>query len=155
MNVNTTDATTGATALLLLTCEETYLSRQMRHPVLRHCHCPLRIMQLPFMSRVCVSRLLRCRGSRDTHTDARSPIFSLRGEIRIPVPPKSLTRLQQVAMKVIIICLGTRGDVEPLLALGKALLARGHAVTLCGPDNCEQWVRDEHGVAFAPMGLDF
>ena len=58
-------------------------------------------------------------------------------------------------MKIIIICLGTRGDVEPLLALGKALLARGHAVTLCGPDNCEQWVRDEHGVAFAPMGLDF
>ena len=58
-------------------------------------------------------------------------------------------------MKVIICCLGTRGDVEPLLALGKALQARGHAVTLCGPDNCASWVRDEHALGFVPLGIDF
>ena len=58
-------------------------------------------------------------------------------------------------MKVIICCLGTRGDVEPLLALGKALQARGHAVMLCGPDNCASWVREEHALGFTPLGLDF
>jgi len=58
-------------------------------------------------------------------------------------------------MKVIILCLGTRGDVEPMLALGKALRARGHAVTLCGPDNCARWVREEHAIEFAPLGLNF
>jgi hypothetical protein len=45
--------------------------------------------------------------------------------------------------------------VEPLLALGKALQARGHAVTLCGPDNCASWVRDEHALGFVPLGIDF
>ena len=58
-------------------------------------------------------------------------------------------------MKITILTLGTRGDVEPLLALGTALRARGHAVTLCGPDNCAAWVRDEHRLDFVPLGLDF
>jgi sterol 3beta-glucosyltransferase len=61
----------------------------------------------------------------------------------------------QPRMRVLVICLGTRGDVEPMLAAAKALQRRGHAVTLCGPDNCARWVRDEHGVAFAALGLDF
>ncbi len=59
------------------------------------------------------------------------------------------------AMRVLILCLGTRGDVEPMLSLAKALQARGHAVTLCGPDNCASWVHEEHGIPFAPLGLDF
>ena len=58
-------------------------------------------------------------------------------------------------MRILILCLGTRGDVEPLLALGKALQARGHEVTLCAPDNCARWVREEHGLAFSALGLDF
>lgn len=58
-------------------------------------------------------------------------------------------------MRVLILCLGTRGDVEPMLALGKALQARGHSVTLCGPDNCARWVREEHSLFFAPLGIDF
>ena len=58
-------------------------------------------------------------------------------------------------MKILVLCLGTRGDVEPMLALGKALQARGHDVTLCGPDNSETWVREEHGLPFCALGLDF
>ena len=58
-------------------------------------------------------------------------------------------------MRVLVLCLGTRGDVEPMLAVAKALQRRGHAVTLCAPDNCARWVRDEHGVAFDALGIDF
>ena len=58
-------------------------------------------------------------------------------------------------MKVLVLTLGTRGDVEPMLALGKTLRARGHAVTVCAPDNCARWVHEEHGIDFAPLGLDF
>ena len=58
-------------------------------------------------------------------------------------------------MRILILTLGTRGDVEPMLALGKSLQARGHAVTLCAPDNCARWVREEHALPFAPLGLDF
>lgn len=34
-------------------------------------------------------------------------------------------------MRVLIITLGTRGDVEPFIALGLELKARGHGVTIC------------------------
>lgn len=65
------------------------------------------------------------------------------------------TKWNGSAMKVLILCLGTRGDVEPLLSLGKGLQGRGHTVFLCGPDNCAKWVREEHGLDFTALGLDF
>lgn len=56
-------------------------------------------------------------------------------------------------MKIAILCVGTRGDVQPNLALAKALLARGHEVVLGAPDNFQGWV-EGHGVRFHPMGVD-
>ena len=62
---------------------------------------------------------------------------------------------------MLAVCLGTRGDVEPLLALCKALAARGHVVTLCAPDNCAAWVASHAAAAlpgqlsFSGLGLDF
>ena len=56
-------------------------------------------------------------------------------------------------MRVAILTLGTRGDVQPYLALAKGLIARGHAVTLAGPDNFASWV-EAHGVPFTPIGVD-
>jgi sterol 3beta-glucosyltransferase len=55
--------------------------------------------------------------------------------------------------KIAITTLGTRGDVQPYLALAQALGARGHEVTVLGP---EQFVSlaDEHGVRFAPLPGD-
>jgi vancomycin aglycone glucosyltransferase len=37
-------------------------------------------------------------------------------------------------VKIVIAPVGTRGDVQPMLALAVALLARGHQVTMCVPD---------------------
>jgi sterol 3beta-glucosyltransferase len=34
-------------------------------------------------------------------------------------------------MNILILTLGTRGDVQPYVAFGKGLQAAGHAVTLC------------------------
>ncbi len=56
-------------------------------------------------------------------------------------------------MKIAILCVGTRGDVQPNLALAKALLARGHDVVLGAPDNFQDWI-EGHGVRFHPMGVD-
>jgi vancomycin aglycone glucosyltransferase len=36
-------------------------------------------------------------------------------------------------MKVVLAPFGSRGDVEPMLALGRALTARGHDVVVCAP----------------------
>ncbi len=56
-------------------------------------------------------------------------------------------------MKISILCIGTRGDVQPNLALALALQKRGHEVLLAGPDNFKEWV-EGYGVTYYPMGVD-
>ena len=56
-------------------------------------------------------------------------------------------------MKIALQTLGSRGDVQPFVALGKALQARGHDVLLAAPNDFEDWV-GRHGLAFHPMGVD-
>ncbi len=56
-------------------------------------------------------------------------------------------------MKIAILTLGTRGDVQPYIALGKALAGRGHQVILGCPDNFAPWV-EEHGLSCASIGVD-
>lgn len=48
-----------------------------------------------------------------------------------------------------MIALGSRGDVQPAIALAKGLQARGHAVKLVAGTNFEAWVRG-HGLDFVP-----
>ncbi|MDP2342590.1 MAG: glycosyltransferase [Deltaproteobacteria bacterium] len=57
-------------------------------------------------------------------------------------------------LKVFLSTIGTRGDVQPLVALGKALVAAGHSVTLNAPCNFASFVADA-GLPFAPMEIDF
>lgn len=54
-------------------------------------------------------------------------------------------------MKVLIMTLGTRGDVQPFIALGRGLLAAGHEVVLAAPHRFADFVAG-HGVPFA--GVD-
>jgi sterol 3beta-glucosyltransferase len=53
-------------------------------------------------------------------------------------------------MRIAIIAMGTRGDVQPYLALGKGLTAAGHLVRLITHENFEQLVRS-HGLEFCPV----
>jgi len=50
-------------------------------------------------------------------------------------------------MKITILTSGTRGDVQPYIALGRALQTRGHDVLLACPDNFASWV-EEHWLEF-------
>lgn len=54
-------------------------------------------------------------------------------------------------MKALIMTLGTRGDVQPFVALAQALVAAGHEAVLCAPHRFEQLVTG-NGVTFA--GVD-
>ena len=56
-------------------------------------------------------------------------------------------------MKIAILTSGTRGDVQPYVALGKALQTRGHDVLLACPDNFAAWV-EGHGLAFRSIGVE-
>lgn len=49
--------------------------------------------------------------------------------------------------------MGTRGDVQPMLALALALRERGHAVNLAAPDNFQSWI-EGYGLEFHALGFD-
>jgi len=55
--------------------------------------------------------------------------------------------------RILIFCYGSRGDVEPYVALALGLRARGHEVTLATARQFGAWV-SSFGVAFAPMTDD-
>lgn len=56
-------------------------------------------------------------------------------------------------MHILLMTVGTRGDVQPFVALGKGLQAEGHVVTLCTCQRFESFVR-EHGLHYAYLSND-
>lgn len=53
-------------------------------------------------------------------------------------------------MRILLSTYGTRGDVQPFVALAKTLRARGHEVAVCTPSGFRGMV-EQHGVAYAHM----
>ncbi|MFH1983917.1 MAG: glycosyltransferase [Pseudomonadota bacterium] len=56
-------------------------------------------------------------------------------------------------MKVLLATSGSRGDVQPMLALALAFQREGHDVLLAGPPERAAWAR-ALGCAYAPLGAD-
>lgn len=57
-------------------------------------------------------------------------------------------------MKIAILTLGTRGDVQPYAVLGQALQRRGHEVTLSTGKNFETLAKS-YGIGFVPVEADY
>src|SRR5512133_2587043 len=55
-------------------------------------------------------------------------------------------------MKIAIVILGTRGDVQPTLALAKGLIDKGHDVTICAPTENEELVGGGVNCRYIPFG---
>jgi UDP:flavonoid glycosyltransferase YjiC (YdhE family) len=45
-------------------------------------------------------------------------------------------------MKIVIATCGTRGDIQPLMALARALNHRGHEILIAAPPEHEAWVEN-------------
>ncbi|HUT52776.1 MAG TPA: glycosyltransferase [bacterium] len=56
-------------------------------------------------------------------------------------------------MRMVMVTLGSRGDVEPFVALGLGLKAAGHEVSVATGTDCEAWVRGL-GLGFKAVGGD-
>lgn len=56
-------------------------------------------------------------------------------------------------MQVLLSSIGTRGDVQPIVALGLELQALGHRARLCVPPNFKEWV-ESYGLECVPIGPD-
>lgn len=57
-------------------------------------------------------------------------------------------------MKITILAVGTRGDVQPYVALAKGLKAAGYGVRVGAPINFESFVT-AHGLEYAPLRGDY
>lgn len=57
-------------------------------------------------------------------------------------------------MRVLLLTVGSRGDIEPFIALGIALRAAGHEATLCASRHFAAAI-ERHGIAHAPMDDGF
>ncbi len=53
-------------------------------------------------------------------------------------------------MRFCLITIGSRGDVQPLIALGKGLQRKGHSVHICAMDKFKELIKSE-GFEYAPM----
>ncbi len=56
-------------------------------------------------------------------------------------------------MQVLLSSIGSRGDVQPILALGLELQALGHHARLCVAPNFKEWI-ESYGLECAPIGPD-
>jgi UDP:flavonoid glycosyltransferase YjiC (YdhE family) len=56
-------------------------------------------------------------------------------------------------MKISMIAFGTRGDVQPAVALGKALKEKGHTVRILAGGNFENWIKS-HGLEAIASQID-
>jgi sterol 3beta-glucosyltransferase len=57
------------------------------------------------------------------------------------------------SLKITCLTIGSRGDVQPYIALCKGFLAEGHRPKIATHAEFEPWVR-KHGIDFAPVGGD-
>src|SRR5919202_4163844 len=57
-------------------------------------------------------------------------------------------------MRLAILTAGTRGDVQPFVALARGLLHAGHQPTLIAPINFAD-LAAAHGIAFGPLRTDY
>ncbi len=57
-------------------------------------------------------------------------------------------------MNINILTVGTRGDVQPFVALGRELRRRGHEVTICTGENFKALV-EGYGVSYSPVRVDY
>lgn len=56
-------------------------------------------------------------------------------------------------LKVLVLSIGTRGDVQPFIYLGQEMRSRGHEVTICALDKYRDLV-ERNGLLFKRAGID-
>jgi vancomycin aglycone glucosyltransferase len=56
-------------------------------------------------------------------------------------------------MRIALAAEGSRGDVQPMVALAARLIERGQEAVVCAPPDLRPFV-EERGVEFRPLGTD-
>jgi len=65
-----------------------------------------------------------------------------------------MTKQKQTQMKIILMSIGTRGDMEPFLSIGELLREKGHHVICAFPEQFKN-IAEESNLEFATLGTKF
>lgn len=96
----------------------------------------------------------RCSNRSESENQALHDLTLVGVNLNVdPRCPWSAETTTRCAVKIALLTLGTRGDTQPFIALGRGLVARGHQVVLGAPENHKDWV-ESHGLAFRSIGVD-
>jgi rhamnosyltransferase subunit B len=71
----------------------------------------------------------------------------------VPFDPASATAKDRALLNVLLVTLGSSGEVLPYVGIGRALRARGHDVTLLANSHFEKVIR-ECGLEFTELGTE-
>jgi hypothetical protein len=88
------------------------------------------------------------KSDHDEDTEWEHVVGTEQTEIQTMLKNNSIPRLA-----IVMLIVGTRGDVQPFIALSKALLACGHRVRLATHETFRKFVR-ENGIEFYPLAGD-
>ena len=72
--------------------------------------------------------------------------------VRVEGPYRAV--LGDTTLKVLLVTIGSRGDIQPYIALGVGLAASGHEVTVCTNEHFAGFVR-AHGLTYGHMNNGF
>ncbi|RDW73756.1 sterol 3-beta-glucosyltransferase [Coleophoma crateriformis] len=103
--------------------------------------------------------LQEARGDGHTDHDVKMPksVESSRHEspaILFDDPRASILNFKPAeSLRITCLTIGSRGDVQPYIALCKGLLAEGHRPKIATHNEFKDWV-ESHGIAFAPVEGD-
>jgi len=115
-----------------------------------------------------MSASVKLDGRIDVFIPPKSPMFSARGETQHAIQKASLTEDRPIdddpqawttgeyawiPLNIVILIVGSRGDVQPFIALGKELLKYGHRIRLATHETFRSFVLDA-GLGFYPLGAD-
>jgi vancomycin aglycone glucosyltransferase len=56
-------------------------------------------------------------------------------------------------LRVVLTSIGSRGDIQPIVAIAQALVRRGHRAVVAAPPDFAEWVSGL-GLEFEPLGMD-
>lgn len=74
------------------------------------------------------------------------------GDIRDKIV-KRISKISKTNLRFTMLTIGSRGDVQPYIALGKGLIKEGHSVKIATHLEFKEWI-ESHGIEFAEIAGD-
>src|SRR5580700_2510220 len=91
--------------------------------------------------------------SRRTRRPPPRPCATGLPDSRDQAHPTFTPRRGATPMQIVMLTVGSHGDVQPFVLLGRALRARGHSVAVATGTDFRGYVEDA-GLAYRPLGSD-